>query len=239
MSNDVFETLVTTPQPMPKGIHTDYNHHFFIQANATIQDDQQNTRVTIQLGNPKNGTYIARVHPRVFSRWRNTHPEQSSIQLSGTWRATLYGKTFKDQRLANLTLARVMPLENAVDLNGADTFWSAAGKVLRLDRAEKLVLLRVYPPDNKKIEPFVVSAKTTLDLLNLVEDARYLHMTGVLEHGFLIAQNLKPMRLEIPEHWKKWIPPMKRKVILEENLTNEHENHLLDDGLELGLGTRE
>ncbi len=231
IGQQTFTTLVTTPQPMPKGIHTEYNHHFFIQANATIQDDQQNTRVSIQLGYPTNGTYTARVHPRVFSRWHKNHPEQSSIQLSGTWRATLYGKTLKDQRLANVTLARVIPLENAVDLNGSDTFWSAAGKVIRLDRSEKLVLLRVFPTDNKKIEPFVVSAKTTLELLNLVEDARYLHMTGVLEHGYLIAQNLEPMRLDIPDYWKTWIPPMKRKLILENDTNN--------DQLELEVGNRE
>ncbi len=148
-----FTTLVTTPPSVPKGIHIEYNHHFyhfFIQANTTIQDDQQNTQVSIQFGDPTNGTYIARVHPT----------------------------------------------------------------------------------DTKKIEPFVVSAKTTLELLNLVEDARYLQMTGVLEYGYLIAQNLEPMRLEIPEHWKKWIPPMKRKVILEDDSSN-------DNTLELGVGNRE
>ncbi len=30
------------------------------------------------------------------------------------------------QCLSNLTLARVVPLENAVDLNGTDAFWSSA-----------------------------------------------------------------------------------------------------------------
>lgn len=226
-----FSSLTTTPKPIPNGIHIQYNHHFFIQANVTIQDDQQNTRVLIQFTFPENGTHMARVHSKVFSRWKKNHPEQPLIDLAGAWRVTLYGKTFKDQRLANLILARVVPLENADDLGGADTFWSAAGKVIRLDRAEKLVLLRIYPMD-KHTEPFVVSAKTTLELLNLVEDARYLHMTGVLEHGYLIAQNLEPMRLEIPDHWKKWIPPAKRKPILENSSSN-------DQSLESEVGNRE
>ncbi|MEY4531970.1 MAG: hypothetical protein RLZZ156_2693, partial [Deinococcota bacterium] len=206
MTKSMFSSLTTIPKPIPKGIHIQYEHHFFIQANVTVQDNQQNTRVSIQFNTPENGTYLARVHPKVFSRWKKNHPDQPLIQLSGSWRVTLYGKTFNDQRLSNLTLVRVVPLENAIDLNGVDTFWSAAGKVLRLDRAEKLVLLRIYPMDTKT-EPFVVSAKTTLELLNLVEDARYLQMSGVLEQGYLIAQNLEPMRLEIPDHWKKWIPP--------------------------------
>jgi hypothetical protein len=231
MNSEDFTSLVTTPIPSPKGICTAYNHHFFIHADVTIQDDQQNTRVWVRFQTPENGTYLARVHSKVFSRWRKNHPDQPLIDLTGSWRATLYGNTFKDQRLSNLTLARVISLENAVDLNSADTFWSAAGKVLCLDRAEKMVLLRIYPMNTKK-EPFVVSAKTTLELLNLVEDARYLKMAGVLEHGYLIAQNLEPMRIEIPDHWKKWIPPAKRKVILEDGSSS-------DQTLGLEVGDRE
>ncbi len=220
MTKSMFSSLTTTPKPIPKGIHIQYDHHFFIQANVTIQDHHQGTRVQINFATPENGTYQARVHPKVFSRWKKNHPDQPLIKLSGSWRATLYAKTLPNQRLTKLQLARIVPLENAADLNGTDTFWSAAGKVLRLDRAEKLVLLRIYPSD-KRTEPFVVSAKTTLELLNLVEDARYLQMTGVLEYGYLIAQNLEPMRLDIPEHWKKWIPPAKRKTILEDTSSRE------------------
>jgi hypothetical protein len=226
-----FKSLVTTPVPIPKSIHIQHEHHFFIQANVTIQDHSHGTRVQVDFAARENGSYKARVLPKVFAQWRKDHPDQDLIQLIGSWRATIYGKTLPDQRLITLQLARLVPLENAIDLNGSDTFWSAAGKVLRLDRAEKMVLLRIYPSD-KKTQPFVISAKTTLELLNLVEDARYLQMTGVLEQGFLIAQNLELIHLEIPVHWKGWIPPMKRKAILEDNSSSEQT-------LKLEVGDRE
>ncbi len=229
----VLQSLVTIPVLKPKGLNIAYQHHFFVQTNITIRDTSQATRVWLDLDSD-NGSFLARVHSKVFAQWQKSHPEQSSVNLSGVWRATLYGQTMPNQSLKSLQIIRLTPLENAIDLNGQSTFWSAAGKVLRLDRAERIVIIRVYPR-TKGFEPFVISAKTTLELLNLVQDAWYVHMTGVVEQGYLIAQNLEPMRLDIPSVWKDWIPPSKRKVILENTLNSESSDSSLDAGTNLGF----
>lgn len=68
MISPVFLSLVTTPVPIPKGIHIEYNHHFFIHANITIHDPTNSTRVKIAFPSQNNGLHNVQVLPKVFRK---------------------------------------------------------------------------------------------------------------------------------------------------------------------------
>ncbi len=88
------------------------------------------------------------------------------------------------------------------------------GKVVRLDRAEKRAVVRIFPMAWKSGEPFVVGANATLEQLDLVEDANYVHVEGRIDGaGGLIAEQLERVVLRVPDRWREWKPPHKRQEI--------------------------
>jgi hypothetical protein len=210
--------ITTTPIQAPKvnessasrGLFIPRAHHFFVKADITIRPSTSNPMVELEFHS--GGTSMARVLPLVFKDWRRRRPDQPLPDLGGSWRVTLYGRTSREQQLLHPRLARLIPMEEAIDLEGEASFWSAAGKVLRLDRAEHTALIRVFP-QRKDVEPFAISARASLEFLNQVEDAKYIRMRGVLQNRVLIAQHLESIELPIPEIWQGWIPPLKRKRI--------------------------
>jgi hypothetical protein len=195
----------------PRGIRIPRAHHFFVNADVTIATSASDPLVELEFHS--GGTITARVLPLVFKDWQWRRPEQPLPDLSGAWRVTLYGRTSRQQQLIHPRLARLVPMVEAVDLEGHSSFFSAAGKVLRLDRAEHTALIRVFP-QRKDVQPFAISARAGLELLNGVEDAKSIRMRGVLREGVLIAQHLEPIELLIPEIWRNWIPPLKRKRVI-------------------------
>ena len=124
-----------------------------------------------------------------------------------------------------MTLRRLRTIDPEVH---EGSFWTASGKVIMLDRATGNAVIRVFP-ERSKAEPFAVSARATLEQMNAVEDASFVHMSGKLEGDELIADVLQPITLTLPERWKDWVRPSRRKPILEipNEVTDFEEEQLL------------
>jgi hypothetical protein len=129
--------------------------------------------------------------------------------FGGTHRVRLYPRTTKDGRLEpNVGVARV--LKPGANLEAPDGF-TFCGKVVRLDRAEGLAILRIFP-NRPGLEPFVVSCQASLEVMNAGVDAFSVKMTGRIgENLRLVAETLEPVHLPTPDAFKDWVPPMKRQ----------------------------
>ena len=85
--------------------------------------------------------------------------------------------------------------------------WSVTGKVVRLDRADHLAVVRVFSR-HKRQPPFTFAATANLDLLKSVEDAWYVNMTGTIEEDRFILESISEVKgLLVPEIWRDWKSP--------------------------------
>jgi hypothetical protein len=108
------------------------------------------------------------------------------------------------------------------------------GKVVRLDRAVKRAVVRVFPMAWKSGEPFVVGANAALEQLSLVEDANYVHVEGRINgSGVLIAEHMEQVKLRVPDRWREWKPPHKRQEIREPTVESDAKtSHASDSRIE-------
>ena len=189
------------------GISFPERFHAFLLENVIIHDSRKGTRVMLEF-------------PDSTLRRADVNVELLRIgNLNGRWRATIYFRTNSNGKITNfVTLQRLRVIDPDVH---EGSFWTASGKVIMLDRAIGRVVIRVFP-ERSKSEPFAVSARATLEQMNAVESALFVHMSGSLEGDELIADVLQPVSLTLPERWKDWIRPARRKPILEN--TNEDPN---------------
>jgi hypothetical protein len=131
------------------------------------------------------GEYVARYYPRSHSR--------GGTQLIGC--------------LVNLLTPQIPAPENPR--------WSVTGKVVRLDRADRLAIVRVYR-NSKLLEPFTFTARTSLELIKPVEDAWYVHMTGTIIDDHHELETIEPVEgLRVPGFWRSWRPKIRREIQLE------------------------
>jgi hypothetical protein len=143
----------------------------------------------------------------------SAHAKNLPEGLEGRFRVRLFLRTTKDGRLMErVSVAKV--LTNAGhDLASPDEF-VMVGKVVRLDRAEGLALVRVFPP-SAQLEPFVVCCRASLAVMDAGEDAFSVRISGYIGRDLsLRADMLEPVKLTVPERFKDWVPPMKRRAPL-------------------------
>ena len=173
--------------------------HAFLLENVTIRDSGTGTFVMLEFF---DGTL----------RRADVNPELLRLgNLNGRWRATMYFRTGAGSKVRNfVTLQRLRVIDPDVH---EGSFWTASGKVIVLDRDTHQVVIRVFP-ERSKSQPFAVSAKATLEQINSLQDATFIHMSGRLDGDELIADELQSVQLTLPERWKDWVRPAKRKPIL-------------------------
>ncbi len=124
--------------------------------------------------------------------------------LAGRWRASIHFRAGEPGRPREpVFVRRLRPV--TPDLEHAPPVWSAAGKVVRFDRTDGLVVLRIFP-EQAPTEPFTVSAFASLELLASVEGAAFVSMNGDLRGSRLIARQIEVADLTVPERWKDWRP---------------------------------
>ena len=168
--------------------------------NVTVRDPGSGTRMILKFS---DGTL----------RRADVNPELLRLgDLNGSWRATLYFRTNSSGKVTNFVTLRRLRVIDPDAHEGS--FWSASGKVIMLDRATGNAVIRIFP-ERSKAEPFAVSARATLEQMNAVEDASFVHMSGRLEGDELIADVLQAVSLVVPKRWKDWVRPARRKVILQ------------------------
>ena len=129
-------------------------------------------------------------------------------RIGNVWRATLHFTTAQDGRLWEpVHLQRVLSVEP--EMAELEPVWSAAGKIVRLDLDEGMVVLRVYP-ERARRAPFLVHTTATADQLESLEGAVFARLSGGLNGSKLTVQTAFPISLTVSEQWKGWRPPRKR-----------------------------
>jgi hypothetical protein len=209
--------------------------HFFVRANVSIE--QYSAKDIVLLRFEDGHAIQARIGTRAIEKWRKLHPDhpdQEQVNFQGAWQVTLLGGTaLGGIELASCGLNNIFPLEEADDLNGRSTFWSALGTVIRMDRVHGLAIIRVYP-QTKAREPYAVAALISLELLKTVEDFYAVQMSGVVRNGVLVAEQIQKVHLTIPTVWQFWKPAYKRKRLVEDPKDQELDiNYLLGRLVEL------
>lgn len=199
-SENTTQKVTASPSiPFPERFHA------FLLENITIRDPGSGTRMILKFA---DGTL----------RRADVNPELLRLgDLNGNWRATLYFRTNSSGKITNFVTLRQLRVIDPVVHEGS--FWTASGKVIMLDHVTGNAVIRIFP-ERSKSEPFAVSARVTLEQINAVEGASFVHMSGRLEGDELIANVLQPVELVLPERWKDWVRPSKRKPRLEN--TNEN-----------------
>lgn len=128
--------------------------------------------------------------------------------LEGRYSVHLHLRTHGQGFLSReMELVAIKPL--APDAPALEPEFELIGKVVRLDRAEGLVIVRVFP-QRTDIEPFAVSAVASLEVLDLGEDAWYVKVDGIVRGSRLVAGAISRVELVVPEHWKDWKTPQRR-----------------------------
>jgi hypothetical protein len=186
-------SLSSTHQPpvSPRG------HHAFLIVTAQVRDPGRGDTVTLELD---DGT-------RLLCK-ASADALRLGSALEGRWRATLHFTTRRHGALGyplRMTALRAPGDDNS-------SYWSVAGKVVRLDRAAHVAVVRVYP-ERAKLEPFVIAARATLEQLSIVEDETFIHMRGTLDGDTLVAEHFERAALRVPARWADWKPPHKRREI--------------------------
>lgn len=109
--------------------------------------------------------------------------------LSGRWRATLALRTRSDASLTpRLFLRRVRTV--AADLPAQPTFWACTGDVIGVDFEAGLLEVHV-PSRGGRGDGFSVHARVSTALLEVAAAAKYVHVTGTLHEGRLLAERLE------------------------------------------------
>jgi hypothetical protein len=125
--------------------------------------------------------------------------------INGPWRATLHVATSHQARILEPIrvpkLARLTP-----DLESTAPTWSAAGRVVHLNRDEGLAVIRVFPKTGL-VQPFEIAAMASLEQLSSVESAPALRLKGTLRDRYLVATEVQVLDLAVPNHWRTWQPP--------------------------------
>ncbi len=174
-------------------------HHAFMTANVLVRDSGRGALVDLEF---EDGTLM---RSRVTTDLARLGPG-----LAGRWRASIHFRTEAPGRPHEpVFVRRLRPV--TPDLEQAPPVWSAAGKVVRLDRTDGLVLLRIFP-EQAPTEPFVVSAFASLELLSTVEGAGFVSMHGGVRGSRLIVRHIEAADLTIPERWKDWTPKAQRQT---------------------------
>jgi hypothetical protein len=183
------------PPPNPIQIPTPSTHHAFLIAPVIAHDPGKGDLIDLAL---PDGTILrAKAGVDVLRLGSN---------INGPWRATLHFDTTEQAKIKEpIQVPKLVSL--SPDLETAQPTWGAAGKVVRLDRVEGLVVIRVYPKTGL-ILPFVIAAIASLEQLSSVEHATGLRLRGTLRDRHLIATHLEPLDLHVPTHWKSWQPPI-------------------------------
>jgi hypothetical protein len=170
--------------------------HAFLLENVTVRDSGTGTSVVLEFA---DGTL----------RRADVNPELLRMgNLNGHWRATLYFRTNAGNKVRNfVTLQRLRVIDPEFH---EGSFWTASGKVIKLDREANQVVIRIFPTRSKS-EPFAISARATLEQINDIKDALFVHMSGRLEGDELVASEVQAVDLTLPERWKDWVQPTRPK----------------------------
>jgi hypothetical protein len=128
--------------------------------------------------------------------------------LEGRYSVHLHLRTHGQGFLSReMELVALKPL--APDAPALEPEFELIGKVVRLDRVEGLVIVRVFP-QRTDIEPFAVSAVASLEVLDSGEDAWSVKVDGIVRGSRLIARAISRVELIVPEHWRDWKTPQRR-----------------------------
>lgn len=134
---------------------------------------------------------------------RRTRPMDG---FAGEYVARFFSRSSPDagtQRVGTLT-GLWQPSEEFIPVKPT---WSVTGKVVRLDRADHLAVVRVFSR-HKRQPPFTFTASASLDLLKSVEDAWYVNMIGTIEADRFILESISEVKgLLVPEIWRDWKSP--------------------------------
>jgi hypothetical protein len=183
------------PQPNLIDIPPLSNYHAFLISPVIAHDPGEGDLIDLEL--PNGDFFRAQAGVAVL---------RLGEQISGPWRATLHVETNHHARILEPIhvprLARLTP-----DRESFSPTWSAAGRVVHLDRDEGLATIRVFPKTGL-VQPFLITAITSLEHLTSVEHAPSLRLKGTLHDRHLIAIEVQALDLDIPGHWRSWQPPV-------------------------------
>jgi hypothetical protein len=182
------------PQPHLIDIPPLNTHHAFLITPVIAHDPFEGDLIDLEL---PNGTFLrAQAGVAVL---------RLGAAINGPWRATLHVGTSDHARILEPVrvpkLARLTP-----DLESTTPTWSAAGRVVHLDRDEGLATIRVFPKTGL-VQPFLIAAMASLEQLSSVESASGLRLKGTLRDRHLVATELHALDLGVPGHWRSWQPP--------------------------------
>jgi hypothetical protein len=184
------------PEPVPPSLM--FSATVFLD--ATVLPSPNGHRADLELN---DGTRV-RVSPPMHHRWLTKRIPAGRHLV----RLYLRVERVADARLASeLVFTSFKPLEpEAPTVEGT---FEVLGQVVRLDSAEGVVIVRIYPL-TPKVEPFLISALASLEVLEGAKNAQFVRVTGIVRRSKLVARLIEPIVLSIPERWKDW-KPVKRK----------------------------
>ncbi len=154
-------------------VNISHQYHAFLVCNVLIHDSGHGKQVQLEI---QGVQYKASVSVEAL---------RVSHNLSGRWRATLHFRCKPDATLdSTVSLRRIRPLTPQNEDQPA--FWACTGDVTMIDDDQDIFEVRVYP-GKRKVSKFSLFAKAQKEQLNLIREAKYIHVTGTLEQQHLIA----------------------------------------------------
>lgn len=170
----------------------DVNNIVHVNKNNIVIPHSALLKVTGWASAAEGGIRIGHLHVR--TRWR---PQGESQRVT----ALTYPRTRPD---GTLVLARAFAsnVRRAKAPNGTEL--RVTGQLIRLDPAERLVKVRVFPAQ-ADTEPFMVHALATRAVLAADPGVFHVTLTGqLLPTGHLLAETLTPVHAPLPARWQGW-----------------------------------
>ncbi len=119
--------------------------------------------------------------------------------------------------------------------NEVKNFWSAAGKIMRVDSDNGIIGVGIFP-QRQGVQPFEIHAMVSIEQLQslLTRPApdggalakmvvaqseqfdsniqNFVQLSGIVRHGRMIAKEISRVELQMPEQWINWLPKSKPKA---------------------------
>jgi hypothetical protein len=175
--------LIPNPEEL-MNIPTPTTPHAFLITPVMVHDPGKGDLIDLEL---PDGTFLrAQAAPDVL---------RLAFDFTGLWKATLHFDTHPTARLKEpLYLPRLSALtaENGTLM----PTWGAAGQVVKIDRVEGLVVIRVLP-QRQAIPAFTVTAIASLEQLSSIKNANHLRLKGGLRDRHLVVAQLE--EIELPD----------------------------------------